>query len=148
MTGLAGATAAGVAVGLLAWPADAGDGQPAFKREQDTPDIVLVADDDDPDDDDLAARAAGDRDTHTNATNTHTRVTHTRATHTRATHTRATNTGDTRSDRTRTGTRSGRDDSRTGRAKADWTRDGGTGLTRDWSRNHTDDRSRHNTRGR
>jgi len=131
VSSLAGVTAAGVAVGVLAWPAQAGAGdtQLAVKREQDSADVVLVADDDEPDGDDLRARAADDD---TRATNGDTRTG---------------DTGDTRRDRSRTGTRSGRDDSRTGRAKADWTQDGPGAKTRDWTRNHTNDRTRHNTRG-
>ncbi|WGX99028.1 hypothetical protein [Nocardioides sp. L-11A] len=133
VSGLAGVTATGVAVSVLAWPAQAGgETKVAVKREQDTPDIVLVADDDDPDGDDLRARAADDD---TNATNEDTRTANTA------------NTANTRSDRSRTGNRSGRDNSRTGRAKVDWTNDGPGPKTRDWSRNHTNDRSRNNTRG-
>ena len=133
VSGLAGVTATGLAVSLLAWPAQAGDAQAAFKREQDTPDVVLVADDDEPDEgaDDIRARADDD----------------TRPTRTDRNTDRNTRTGNTRADRSRTGTRSGRDNSRTGRAKADWTRDGGD-RTRDWTANSTNDRSRNNTRGR
>jgi hypothetical protein len=51
-------------------------------------------------------------------------------------------------DRSRTGARSGRDDSRSNRARKDWTHDGPGAKKRDWSANRTNDRSRHNTRGR
>lgn len=132
VSALGGLTAAGVAVSVLAWPAQAGDAQLAVKREQDTADVVLVTDDDDDIDDDLRARAADDD---TDATDGDTRTGNTG------------NTGNTRADNSRTGTRSGRDHSRTGRAKVDWTNDGPGTKTRDWSRNHTNDRSRHNTRG-
>ncbi|AIY18073.1 hypothetical protein GUY44_24545 [Pimelobacter simplex] len=138
-TGLVGLMASGLTISLLAWPADAGsasgsDGNLAVKREEDTPDVVLVVDDDDDDPADaLRARQGAD-------TNTNTRATRTRATQA----TKAT--GNSR-DNTRTGARSGRDDSRSGRAVRDWTQDGPGPKVRDWSRNHTNDRSRHNTRG-
>jgi hypothetical protein len=126
VSALGGVTAAGVVVSVLAWPAEAsgGDAQLAFKREQDTADVVLVSDDDDPDDD--GPQAA----------DTHTR-----------TGTSAGTVTNTRGDDSRTGARSGRDDSRTGRAVADWTNDGPGPKVRDWTRNHTNDKTRHNTRG-
>jgi hypothetical protein len=49
-------------------------------------------------------------------------------------------------DRSRTGVRSGRDDSRSSRARRDWTHDGAGPWKRDWSANRTNDRSRHNSR--
>lgn len=52
---------------------------------------------------------------------------------------------DTSRSRSRTGSRSGRDNSRNKRVK-DWTRDGTNSRKRDWSQNRTNDRSRHNTR--
>lgn len=135
-TGLVGLMASGLTVSLLAWPADAGsgsDGDLAVKREEDTPDVVLVVEDDDDDPADaLRARQVADTHTGTKAqTRTDTRVTRT----------------DNSRDHTRTGARSGRDDSRSGRAVRDWTQDGPGPKVRDWSRNHTNDRSRHNTRG-
>lgn len=131
-TGVAGLVASGLAVSLLAFPADAGENDLAFKREQDTPDIVLVSDDDDDDPDDRR-QARQDDDTNTAAT-------------VNTANTRTANTGNSR-DRSRTGARSGRDDSRSNREVRDWTKDGPGGKKRDWSRNHTNDRSRHNTRG-
>jgi hypothetical protein len=126
-----------VAVGLLALPATSSTSasgsatDPWVKRDEDTADVVLVADDDDDD------------------TNDDTRDT--RATRTNA----ATNSGrDTRSnnntrsrtnDRTGTGAATGRDDSRQ-RAGKDWTQDGPGAQKRDWSVRDTNDRSRHNTR--
>lgn len=114
-----------VAGGLMALPmtANAASGKDqVVKRDEDTPDVVLVADDDD--DDGPGAKGTG---THTNTgggTGTHTN----------------TNTN------TRTGTRSGRDNSR-GHVRKDLTNDGpGSGKV-DHSRNHTNDGSRHNTRG-
>jgi hypothetical protein len=118
--GIAGA----VTAGLLAYPtlgAAAADGADdvAFVRKDDTPDVVLAVDDDD--DDDTFAR---DRDTRTR-TNGNTR-----------TRTRTRGTDVSRGDR---------DHSRGAKVR-DWTRDGGD-RTRDRSRNQTNDRSRHNTRG-
>lgn len=125
ISSLAGVTAAGVAMSVLAWPAQAsgGDTQLAFKREQDTPDVVLV--DDDPDDDPTGV----DTDPRTGTGTSTGAVTNTRG------------------DDSRTGARSGRDDSRTGREVRDWTSDGPGPKVRDWTRNHTNDNSRHNTRG-
>lgn len=126
-TAMVGVMTSGLTVSLLAWPADAGQQDLAFKREQDTPDIVLVSDDDDDDatGDDVRLRAA---DTNTN---------------TRSRVSRSRNTG---RDASRTGARSGRDDSRSGRAVRDWTHDGPGKWKRDWSANKTNDRSRHNSR--
>ncbi len=138
-TGMVGLMATGLAVSLLAWPADAGSSDLAFKREEDTADVVLVNDDDDLTDDDIATDGIVTRQTHQSLrardddTRTRTRNT-------------GTNTGNS-GDRSRTGNRSGRDDSRSGRAKVDWTQDGPGGTKRDWSRNKTNDPSRHNTRG-
>ncbi|WP_183094239.1 hypothetical protein [Nocardioides stalactiti] len=52
----------------------------------------------------------------------------------------------TASDSSRTGGRSGRDDSRSVREVKDWTKDGPGTSKRDWSQNNTNDRSRNNTR--
>lgn len=122
---LVGLMASGLTVSLLAWPSEAGTHDLAVKREEDTPDIVLVTDDDDDDprDDTVRARAAADT----------------------ATHSRISRTGNS-GDRSRTGARSGRDDSRSGRAVRDWTHDGAGPAKRDWSANRTNDRSRNNTR--
>ncbi len=125
-SGLVGLMASGLTVSLLAWPSEAGTQDLAVKREEDTPDIVLVNDDDDDDDtrdDTLRARAAADTDTNSRIS-------------------RSGNSGD----RSRTGARSGRDDSRSGRAVRDWTHDGAGPMKRDWSANRTNDRSRNNTR--
>lgn len=123
-TGLVGMMTAGLTISMLAWPSQAGASDLAVKREEDTPDIVLVNEDDDNGDDDVRARAAVDT--------TRSRVSRSR---------------NTRGDRSRTGARSGRDDSRSGRAVRDWTRDGKNNkLKRDWSANRTNDRSRNNTR--
>lgn len=124
-SGLVGLMASGLTVSLLAWPSEAGTQDLAVKREEDTPDIVLVNDDDDDDtrDDSVRARAAADTDTRTGVS-------------------RSGNSGD----RSRTGARSGRDDSRSGRAVRDWTHDGVGPVKRDWSANRTNDRSRNNTR--
>lgn len=127
-TGMVGLMASGLTISLLAWPSDAGNQQLAMKREEDTPDIVLVADDDEDDaTDDVRARASAD--TNTRASNTRSRISR-----------------DTRRDRSRTGARSGRDDSRSGRKVRDWTTDGPGLKKRDWSANRTNDRSRNNTR--
>lgn len=120
-----------VAGGLMALPtagSAAAGSDDAVKRNEDTPELVLVADDDD--DDDTQGRAQA-----TN-TNTGTRDND----NTRNTRTNS----NSRNDGTGTGTRTGKDDSRERRVK-DWTRDGGD-RTRDWTANHTNDRSRHNTR--
>ena len=123
-TGLVGLMASGLTVSLLAFPSDASDRQMALKREEDTPDIVLVSDDDEDDDDRSGRVVARDADT------------------SRSRASRSGNSGD----RSRTGARSGRDDSRSGRAGRDWTDDGKGPKKRDWSANRTNDRSRHNTR--
>jgi hypothetical protein len=105
-----------VAGGLMALPVTAtavGGKDQVVKRDEDTPDVVLVTDDDD------------DDGTDTNTSN-------------------GTNTGTQTN--TRTGTRSGRDNSWT-RARKDFTKDGPGGRKVDWSQNHTNDMSRHNTRG-
>lgn len=110
-----------VVAGLVAWPAttaSAKDDPAAAKREDDTQVVVTTVDDDD--DDDTGLKGAN--------TNTRTQ-------------------GQTRTrDNTNTGTRSGHDNSRSGSVR-DLTNDGpGTGNV-DRTRNHTNDRSRHNTRG-
>jgi hypothetical protein len=113
-----------VAAGALAFPATATTSDnpqdQALKRDEDTPDIVLVSDDDDDDLD--RAMATGTRD------NT------------------GDNTGGTRTnDNTGTGAQTGRDKSRNRQVK-DWTNDGKGKHNRDFSNRHTNDRSRHNTR--
>jgi len=117
-TGLAGL----VTTGMLAFPvttAYAGhDHQTAFKRDDDTPAVVLTADDDDDD---------------TNAgTNTNTN----------------TNTGKGTNTNTNTGTHHSRrgDDSHGGQVR-DHTSDGPGRGNIDHSRHHTNDHSHHNTRG-
>ena len=116
-----------VTMGILAFPVtsafagddsrDSHDSQTAFKRDDDTPAVTLVADDDD---DDTNARGG-----HTN-----------------------TNTNTGRHTRTRTNTRHSRDrDHSHGRQVRDHTSDGPGRGNVDHSRRHTNDRSRHNTRG-
>lgn len=110
-----------VATGLIAFQqgASASTDQSALKRDEDTPDVVLVDDEDDDDSNRLLAR---DDNTDTNS--------------------RSGNSGDA----SRTGAASGRDDSRSGRRVKDWTGDNTNTRKRDWSQNRTNDRSRHNTR--
>lgn len=121
-----------VATGLIAFQqgsASAASDKPAFKRNDDSPDIVLVDDDGDGDDRGLARH--GDDDTGTNG----------------ATSGQTQTQGQTRTqDQTGTGALTGRDHSRDQQAR-DWTRDGSGQRHRDWTANHTNDRSRHNTRG-
>ena len=113
-----------VGVGLLAFPLSsvATDRDAAIlKRDEQGTDLVLVADDDDDDSNDTSN---DNKDTNTgfsNSTNDNTRSNFTKVSRDRDL---------SRSDKTR-----------------DWTRDGGT-LTRDWSANRTNDRSRNDTRGR
>jgi hypothetical protein len=121
-----------VSAGLLAMPvssnAASGDDDAFAKRDDDVPELVLVADDDDDD---------------TNAKD----QTRTRTRTQGQTRTRTGNDTNSRSrnDNTGTGTRTGRDDSRDRKVK-DWTQDGAGDTKRDWSANHTNDRSRNNTR--
>lgn len=107
-----------LAGGLLALQQGASANDEGVKRDEDAQDVVLV--DDDEDDDDSGRRLLRDD----------------------TTRSRSGNSGDA----SRTGPRSGRDDSRSGRRVADWTRDNTNSRQRDWSQNHTNDRSRHNTR--
>jgi hypothetical protein len=136
------AVAGTVTAGLLAFPVAsfAAGSDDAVKRDEDTPDVVLVADDDD--DDTNANRDGTNTGTGTNG-NTGT-----------GTNTGGTNTG--------TGTGSGdqndptnsrvtdvsrdNDLSRSDKTR-DWTRDGAGDRTRDWSQNLTNDASRNDTRG-
>lgn len=114
-----------VTAGLLAFPlgaASAGTDDRGLKRDDDTPDLVLVSDDDDDDDTGLGKRGGTNTNTNTGGTRTRSR------------------------DNTRTGANSGRDRSRA-QARKDWTRDGAGRNRVDWSQNRTNDRSRHNTRG-
>lgn len=116
--GLAGLLAAGV----LVLPATAGAKapEPFAKRNDDLREVTLVVEDDTDDlDDDRLQRDTRSRDDNTR-------------------------TGRSRSN-SRTGSRSGRDNS-INRGGKDWTRDGKGPKVRDWSRNQTNDRSRHNTR--
>ena len=112
-----------VTTGLLALPitaAIAGDDQ-VLKRDDDTPDVVLVDDSDDDDDTGLAKRDGTNTNTNSSA----------------GTHT---------NDNTRTGARSGRDRS-WAKQRKDFTQDGPGERRVDWSQNKTNDRSRNNTRG-
>ena len=115
-----------VTTGLLALPvatAVAG-GDTAVKRDEDTPDIVLVADEDD---DDTADRVAGtDAGGDTNSRNTS-----------------GVDSNDGTNSR-HTAVSRDRDRSRGDKTK-DWTRDGGD-RSRDHSANQTNDRSRNDTR--
>jgi len=127
---LVGATAAGV-IGFTA-PAmadDDGNGGIAFKREDDSGQVVTTKHGGDDDDDDNA----------TNGTNTNTNTGAGTGTNT--------NTGTSAGTNTGTRTRGGNTDhSRSGKVK-DFTRDGSGKRVVDHSRGHTNDRSRHNTRG-
>ena len=106
-----------VTLGLLALPGSVTSADdPAVKRDEDTPDVVLVADDDDDD------------------TNTRSRSKNTGNSRSRADGTNSRKSAVSRD----------RDRSRGDRTK-DWTRDGGD-RTRDHSRNHTNDGSRNDTR--
>lgn len=114
-----------VTTGLLALPlSSASAGDQVLKRDEDTPDVVLVNDDDDDDETGVNARSAASNDTNTR--------------------TGADNTGSR--DNSRTGSRSGRDNSYSEK-KRDWTTDGPGVRKVDWSQNNTNDRSRRNTRG-
>ena len=112
-----------VAVGLLSLQT-AGTSQAndeVSKRDDDSPELVLVADDDD------------------NDTNDNT-----------GTNTRSRNTGVSRSTNDSTNSRftavsRDRDLSRADKTR-DWTRDGRGDVKRDWSANRTNDRSRNDTR--
>ena len=119
-----------VTTGLLALPlSSATAGDQLLKRDEDTPDVVLVSDDDDDDTFRNARSAASDN------TNSRDNDTRTRA---------GAHTGSR--DNSRTGNRSGRDNSYS-KQKRDWTTDGPGKRKIDWSQNHTNDRSRNNTRG-
>ena len=116
-----------VAVGLLSLQT-AGSSQAndeVSKRDDDSPDLVLVADDDDDD------------------TNDNTRNTKNTGTNTRNTGV-SRNTSDNTNSRFTAVSRD-RDLSRSDKTR-DWTRDGKGGLKRDWSANQTNDRSRNDTR--
>ena len=113
-----------VAVGLLSLQT-AGTSQAndeVSKRDDDTPDLVLVADDD-------------DDDTNDNTKNTGTNTRNTGVSR---------NTNDNTNSRFTAVSRD-RDLSRSDKTR-DWTRDGKGGLKRDWSANTTNDRSRNDTR--
>jgi hypothetical protein len=112
-----------VASGLIAFQAGTATGvdQSAVKRDEDGADLVLISDDDDDDD---TFRLARDTTTGTSRSRS----------------------GNTTGDHSRTGARSGRDDSRSGREVRDWTGDNTNTRRRDWSQNRTNDRTRHNTR--
>ena len=128
-----------VAAGLLALPAASTSasgtaGDPWVKRDEDTADVVLVADDDDDDTNDDTRETRATRDSRTNAATNSGRDTRSND-----------NTRSRTNDRTGTGAATGRDDSRQ-RAGKDWTQDGPGAQKRDWSVRDTNDRSRHNTR--
>jgi hypothetical protein len=118
-----------VTVGLLSLQGGAvGAADDAAKRDEDTPDLVLVADDDDDDTNDDTRSRTG---TNTGQTNT-------------GTGTRSGDQNDpTRSNKT--GVSRDRDLSRADKTR-DWTRDGAGDRKRDWSANKTNDRSRNDTR--
>lgn len=125
------ALAGGVTAGLVAWQTPAlASADEAYKRSDDTPDVVLAVDDED--DDDTFGREAASRDNTSFSRTTR-------------------GTGSSRSRRDGTNSRYSRvsrdrDRSRGDRTK-DWTRDGGD-RTRDRSRGATNDRSRNDTRWR
>ena len=119
-----------VTTGLLALPISSAfaDDDTAIKRDEDTPDVVLVADEDD---DDTADRMAG-----TNSGGD---------TNSRSRDTSGVNSGDGTNSRSTAVSRD-RDRSR-GDKTRDFTRDGaGDDRSRDWSANRTNDRSRNDTR--
>ena len=129
--GTAGLVTAGL-IGLQV-PAATADGDPAFKRNEDLPDVVMTVDDDD-DDDTMAKRD------------------NTRSKDTRSqTRSKSSKTGNSRSRNDHTNSRvtevsRDRDHSR-GDLTRDWTRDGkGDKQKRDWSKNKTNDKSRNDTR--
>ena len=112
-----------VTAGLVAWPAmtaNASEDRAAAKRDDDTQVVVTTVDDED--DDDTGLRGTNTRTRGGGDTNTRSR------------------------DNSRTGTNSGHDNSRD-RSVRDLTNDGPGKGNVDRSRNHTNDRSRHNTRG-
>lgn len=113
-----------VTIGLMALPGSTTWADPAVKRDEDTPDVVLVADDDD---DDTNTNSG----TNTGNTNTGT----------------GTRSGD-QNDPTRsnfTGVSRDGEPSR-GDKTRDHTRDGAGASKRDWSAGRTNDRSRNDTR--
>lgn len=119
-----------VALALAGAPASVASSgsDPAVKRNEDTPDLVLVAD---RDDDDTNDRLGADMATRSKATRS-------KATRSKASrdHTNSRYTAVSRD----------RDKSR-GDLTRDWTMDGGE-RTRDWSKNSTNDNTRNDTRGR
>lgn len=111
------AVAGTVAAAGLIMVQPADDGSLAFKRDDDAVDVIMTVDDDDDDDDDTSrSRATG---------NSRSRADNTNSRKTRVSRDR---------DRSR------------GDLTRDFTRDGPGGLKRDWSKNHTNDRSRNDTR--
>ncbi len=126
--GIAGTVTLGVLAMTASTTANADRGpanQDAYvKREDQSPDLVLVADDDD---DDTGTRTRTGRD---DATTQGTGSSRSRADGTNSRYSKVSR---------------DRDRSRGDRTK-DWTRDGGD-RTRDWSQNKTNDESRHDTRG-
>lgn len=134
MIGIAGL----VTTGLLALPiaAFATDGDQAMKRDEDTPDVVLVADEDDDDTNGAASNSGGDSNTGAN---------------TGGNSGDNSNTGSSRStnDNTAsnfTGVSKDNDLSRSDKTR-DKTQDGPGGTKRDWSGNKTNDASRNDSRG-
>jgi len=123
-------TLAGTLTGALmayAVPSAFASDDPAFKRNEDTPDVVTTVDDDDDDDsragrDDTSTNGGGDNSSFNSGTGNSND---------------GTNSRETRVSRDR-------DLSRDDLTK-DWTRDGGD-RTRDHSQNRTNDRSRNDTR--
>lgn len=114
-----------VTSGLLALPVTSAfaDDDTVLKRDEDTPDVVLVADEDD---DDAANRMAGtDTDTHSRNTSGVDSNDATNSRHTAVSRDRDRSWGDKTRDRTR---------------------DGAGDRKRDWSANRTNDRSRNDTR--
>ncbi len=119
-----------VALALVGTPSSiaSADADPAVKRNEDTPDLVLVADRDDDDTNDRSGVS---------------KATRSKATRSKATRSKASR--DTTNSR-HTAVSRDRDRSR-GDLTRDWTMDGGD-RTRDWSKNSTNDKTRNDTRAR
>lgn len=129
-----------VATGLIAWQApvafadhgtddNSGTSQSkAFKRDDDSQAVVTTVDDDDDNDTGMGQKGTNTQ-TRTNNTNT------------------GTNTGTNNNTNTGSRTRGGVTDHSRARSVRDLTNDGPGRHNVDHSRHHTNDRSRHNTRG-
>jgi hypothetical protein len=127
-----------VATGLIAWQAPVafadqgtndsnGPHSKAFKRDDDSQAVVTTVDDDDDNDTGMGQKGTHTQTRTNNNTNTNTKTN------------KNTNTG--------TRTRGGKTDHSRARSVRDVTNDGPGRHHVDHSRHHTNDRSRHNTRG-